>query len=323
MVTGTRVTEGSIHTELEKRCRQFGDMLSHEIDEDRQGVDFDDDGVEGELLNTFTGELVSILDGKEVEGRVSATEHEAGGKISVTDEEETGGRISTTEDDETDLRVSAKENEETGGRISINEDEETGGRISATDDEEAGCTVSATEAEEAGRISSVLEGEVGGRISCSADEKEGKSISTSEAKEGRQISSCRQEEDRGGRVSTFEGNAVEASTLDDDKELKGMLEDAGGLEAVSASGRNDKERGMSHIGDGTEVDGWYKGISEDEAVTQTAFKGKQDPRGSSLIPTLENEDGEISVVDALIKDSSTDDEVADAIVSGTDATEDD
>lgn len=66
---------------------------------------------------------------------------------------------------------------------------------------------------------------------------------------------CRQEEDRGGRVSIFEGNTVEASTIDDDKELKGMLEDAGGLEAVSASGRNDKERGMSRIGDGTEVDG--------------------------------------------------------------------
>lgn len=149
MVTGTRVTEGSIHTELEKRCRQFGEMLSHDIVEDRQGVDFDDDGVEGELLNTFTGELVSILDGKdaeveerlslfkgkETEGRVSGTEDETVGKVSVTDDEETGGRTSTTEDDETDVRVSAKENEETGGRIS------------ATDDKETGCTVSATEAE--------------------------------------------------------------------------------------------------------------------------------------------------------------------------------
>lgn len=56
---------------------------------------------------------------------------------------------------------------------------------------------------------------------------------------------------------------------------------------------------------------------------QTAFKGKQDPRGSSLVPTLETEDGGISVVDALVKDSSTDDEGAEAIVSGTDATEDD
>lgn len=45
-----------------------------------------------------------------------------------------------------------------------------------------------------------------------------------------------------------------------------MLKDAEGLlDAAPAFGRNDKESGMSHFGDGSEDDGWYEGSADDKA----------------------------------------------------------